>query len=67
MRITKAVSAGRVRTTASLTRAGRSAYAGHLAALREIVAAGGELDPAAEPLGGDQPQTSDRSQNSTVA
>jgi DNA-binding MarR family transcriptional regulator len=60
VRITKAVSAGRVRTTAGLTHAGRSAYAGHLAALREIVAAGAELDPPAEPH-------KDGPQNSTVA
>ncbi|NTW38972.1 MAG: helix-turn-helix domain-containing protein [Cellulomonadaceae bacterium] len=37
VKVTKAVSAGRVRTTLSLTRAGRRAYAGHLAALRAIV------------------------------
>jgi DNA-binding MarR family transcriptional regulator len=61
LRIAKGVSAGRVRTTASLTRAGRAAYAGHLAALREIVAADDALDPAADPLGSGHPQ------NSTVA
>ena len=35
--LSKAASEGRQRTWASLTRAGRKAYTGHVAALRRIV------------------------------
>lgn len=38
VRVLKETVGGRVWTSAALTRAGRDAYAGHLAALREIVA-----------------------------
>ena len=37
VRLTKASWAGRLRTAVALTPAGRRAYAGHLAALREIL------------------------------
>lgn len=43
--VSKAASAGRVRTTLAMTRAGRVAYAGHIAALRAIVA---DAEPSTE-------------------
>jgi DNA-binding MarR family transcriptional regulator len=41
IQVHKATCASRVRTSLSLTEAGRAAYAGHVAALRSIVGDGG--------------------------
>lgn len=38
VKLEKATSAGRLRTSVALTRKGRNAYAGHVAALKQIVA-----------------------------
>jgi DNA-binding transcriptional ArsR family regulator len=48
VRLRKATSEGRVRTWASITRAGRSAFAGHVAELRRLAGAAGAERLAAE-------------------